>query len=446
MENTKLSVIVLSAGMGTRMKSKLSKPLHKIGNLEMVNHVIQTSQHLQAQETVVVVSVDNKEQIEQNIDKSIKTTIQHDRNGTGGATKVGFEAVKNKENIILVMFGDVPLIKVDTYKNLLSKIKNDVVISVLGFNTNDITNKYGRLVLDTNNKLNKIVEFKDANEEEKQNPLCNAGIMAINGKYLGKFLSELNNNNASGEYYLTDIVEIAKKYNFEIDYSIAEEDEVMGVNSREQLAIAEKIFQNNKRKEFMLKGITLIDPETTYFSYDTEIENDVIIEPNVVILPKVKIHNNVEIKAFSYLEDCEIKSGAIIGPFARIRPATTIEENAKIGNFCEIKKSTIGKGTKVNHLTYIGDTIIGENTNVGAGTITCNYDGYSKFKTNIGSNCFIGSNTIMIAPVNIGDDALTGAGSVITKNVESKSIAVTRAEQKNVENAIDKYREKRKRK
>lgn len=446
MENTKLSVIILSAGMGTRMKSKLSKPLHKIGNLEMVNHVIQTSQHLQAQETVVVVSVDNKEQIEQNIDKSIKTTIQHDRNGTGGATKVGFEAVKNKENIILVMFGDVPLIKVDTYKNLLSKIKNDVVISVLGFNTNDITNKYGRLVLDTNNKLNKIVEFKDANEEEKQNPLCNAGIMAINGKYLGKFLSELNNNNASGEYYLTDIVEIAKKYNFEIDYSIAEEDEVMGVNSREQLAIAEKIFQNNKRKEFMLKGITLIDPETTYFSYDTEIENDVIIEPNVVILPKVKIHNNVEIKAFSYLEDCEIKSGAIIGPFARIRPATTIEENAKVGNFCEIKKSTIGKGTKVNHLTYIGDTIIGENTNVGAGTITCNYDGYSKFKTNIGSNCFIGSNTIMVAPVNIGDDALTGAGSVITKNVESKSIAVTRAEQKNVENAIDKYREKRKRK
>ena len=446
MENTKLSVIILSAGMGTRMKSKLSKPLHKIGNLEMVNHVIQTSQHLQAQETVVVVSVDNKEQIEQNIDKSIKTTIQHDRNGTGGATKVGFEAVKNKENIILVMFGDVPLIKVDIYKNLLSKIKDNTVISVLGFNTNNITNKYGRLILDTNNKLNKIVEFKDANEEEKQNPLCNAGIMAINGKYLGKFLSELNNNNASGEYYLTDIVEIAKKYNFEIDYSIAEEDEVMGVNSREQLAIAEKIFQNNKRKEFMLKGITLIDPETTYFSYDTEIENDVIIEPNVVILPKVKIHNNVEIKAFSYLEDCEIKSGAIIGPFARIRPATTIEENAKIGNFCEIKKSTIGKGTKVNHLTYIGDTIIGENTNVGAGTITCNYDGYSKFKTNIGSNCFIGSNTIMIAPVNIGDDALTGAGSVITKNVESKSIAVTRAEQKNVENAIDKYREKRKRK
>lgn len=446
MEHKNISVVILSAGMGTRMKSKLSKPLHKIGNLEMVNHVIRTSQYLQAQETVVVVSTDNKEQIEQNIDNSIKTTIQYDRNGTGGATKVGFEAVENKENTILVMFGDVPLIKVDTYKNLLSKIKNNVVISVLGFNTNDITNKYGRLVLDTNNKLNKIVEFKDANEKEKQNPLCNAGIMAINGKYLGKFLNELNNNNASGEYYLTDIVEIAKKYNFEIDYSMAEEDEVMGVNSREQLAIAEKIFQDNKRKEFMLKGITLIDPETTYFSYDTEIENDVIIEPNVVFLPKVKVHSNVEIKAFSYLEDCEIKSGAIIGPFARIRPATTIEENAKVGNFCEIKKSTIGKGTKVSHLTYIGDTTIGENTNVGAGTITCNYDGYSKFKTNIGSNCFIGSNTIMVAPVNIGDDALTGAGSIITKNVESKSIAVTRAEQKNIENAIDKYREKRKKK
>ena len=268
--------------------------------------------------------------------------------------------------------------------------------------------------------------------------------MVIKTALIDNFINKIDNNNASGEYYLTDVVAIAKNENYKIGYAIAEENEVMGINSRDQLAEAEKLFQDKKRLEFMKNGVTLINPESVYFSYDTEIENDVIIEPNVVFMEGVKIHSNVEIKSFSYLEKCEIKTGAVVGPFARIRPETIIEKNAKIGNFCEIKKSTIGEGTKVNHLTYIGDTTVGKNTNIGAGTITCNYDGYSKFKTKIGNNCFIGSNTIMVAPIEIGDNALTGAGSIITKNVEEKSIAITRAEQKNIENAIDKYREKRK--
>ncbi|MBR2141293.1 MAG: bifunctional UDP-N-acetylglucosamine diphosphorylase/glucosamine-1-phosphate N-acetyltransferase GlmU [Rickettsiales bacterium] len=438
-----LSVIILSAGKGTRMKSTISKPLHKIGNLEMINHVINTAKQMNTDEIVVVVSEENKEQIDKNISDTIKTVVQYDRNGTGGATKVGFGEIKNKNNKILVMYGDVPLIRLETYQDMINKVNDDVAVAVLGFNTGDVRNKYGRLVLDGKNKLTKILEFKDANDEERKNTLCNAGIMVINGKYLENFLNKLNNNNASGEYYLTDVVEMAIGGGLQVDFTIAEEDEVMGVNSRNQLAEAEKIFQNKKRKEFMEKGVTLINPDSVYFSYDTEIENDVVVEPNVVFLTGVKVHSNVEIRSFSYLENCEIKSGAIIGPFARIRPNTLINENVHIGDFCEIKKSNIGKGTKINHLSYIGDSTIGENTNIGAGTITCNYDGYSKFKTNIGSNCFIGSNTIFVAPVNVGDDVLTGAGSVITKDVRTKSLAITRGEQKNIDNAMDRYRERK---
>ncbi len=436
--NNNLSVIILAAGMGTRMKSAISKPLHKVGNLEMINHVINMAEKLDSNDIIVVASRENEDHIKKSVKDNIKIVIQEDRNGTGGAVKVAVPYLNKNNNKVLIMYGDVPLITYDTYNNMINN-ENDLV--VLGFHTKDISNKYGRLVLN-NNKLEKIIEFKDASEEERKNTLCNAGILLIKQDLL-KLLDKINNNNASKEYYLTDIIELAKKDNKDISFSIADEDEVMGVNSRDQLAIAENIFQNRKRQEFMKNGVTLIDPESVYFSYDTEIENDVVIEPNVVFLTGVKINSNVEIKSFSYLEKCEIKSGAIIGPFARIRPDTIIENNAKIGNFCEIKKSIIGEGTKVNHLTYIGDTTIGKNTNIGAGTITCNYDGYKKSKTVIGDNCFIGSNTIMVAPVELGNDSLTGAGSVITKNVNSKAIAITRAEQRNIENAVDRYRSKR---
>ncbi len=439
-----LSVIILSAGKGTRMKSNISKPLHKIGNLEMISHITNSIDALEAEEISIVVSTDNKNEIEKNIKSNkVKTIIQYERKGTGDAVKVGLKNIQNKDNLILITMGDTPLIKEETYRKMLEKMDKDFVITVLGFYTKDISNRYGRLILNENQELEKIVEFKDATEEERKNNLCNAGIYLVKGNLLEQFLDKVKNNNASGEYYLTDIIEIAKTQGFKINYSLAEENEVMGVNSRSELAIAENIFQNNKRKYFMDKGVTLFDPNSVYFSYDTEIEEDVVIEPNVIFLPGVKVHNNVTIKAFSYLEDCEIKENAIIGPFARIRPESIIEKNAKVGNFCEIKKSIIGEDTKVNHLSYIGDTNIGKNTNIGAGTITCNYDGYNKFKTNIGENSFIGSNTIIIAPTEIGNNVLIGAGSVVTKNIESNGMAIARSKQIVIKDGMTKYRKKR---
>ncbi len=440
----KLSVIVLSAGKGTRMKSNISKPLHKIGNLEMIKHIINSINALEAEEISVVVSTDNKDEIEKNANSNkVKTIIQYDRKGTSDAVKIGLKNIQNKDNLILITMGDTPLIRKETYRSMLNKMDEDFAITVLGFYTKNISNRYGRLVLNNNQELEKIIEFKDATEQERKNNLCNAGIYLVKGDLLEQFLDKVENNNASGEYYLTDIIEIAKKQGFKINYSLAEEEEVMGVNSRSELAIAENIFQNNKRKYFMDKGVTLIDPNSVYFSYDTEIEEDVVIESNVVFLPGVKIHNNVTVKSFSYLEGCEIKENAVIGPFARIRPESIIEKNAKIGNFCEIKKSIVDENTKINHLSYIGNASVGKNTNVGAGTITCNYNGYNKFKTKIGENSFIGSNTIIVAPIEIGNNVLIGAGSVITKNIENNAMAIARIEQKDIKDGMIKYREKK---
>ena len=338
------------------------------------------------------------------------------------------------------MYGDGPLITVETYQKLIDTLNNsNASIVDLGFNTANIENKYGRLITN-NDDLEKIVEYKDASEDIRNITLCNAGILAVRGGLIENLLKQVKNDNASKEYYLTDIIDLAKKDGGVCKYIIATEDEVMGINSRYELSIAEKIFQDKKRKEFMLKGVTMVDPSSVYFSYDTEIENDVVIEPNVVFLPKVKIASNVVIHSFSYLEDCVIESGVSVGPFARIRPKTTLKQNSHIGNFVEIKKSTIGEGTKIGHLTYIGDTTIGENTNIGAGCITCNYDGFSKHPTTIGNNCFIGSNTVMVAPINLEDGCLTGAGSIITKDVKTDDIAIARADQKNLEKKAISYR------
>ena len=435
-----LSIIIIGAGKGTRMKSNMSKLLHKVGNLEMINHVIATAKQLDPQEICVVCSEENINEIKKNITDDIKTTIQYDRLGTAHATNTGYTALSHKDNNILIMYGDGPLITVETYQKLIDTLNNsNASIVDLGFNTANIENKYGRLITN-NDDLEKIVEYKDASEDIRNITLCNAGILAVRGGLIENLLKQVKNDNASKEYYLTDIIDLAKKDGGVCKYIIATEDEVMGINSRYELSIAEKIFQDKKRKEFMLKGVTMIDPSSVYFSYDTEIENDVVIEPNVVFLPKVKIASNVVIHSFSYLEDCVIESGVSVGPFARIRPKTTLKENAHIGNFVEIKKSTIGEGTKIGHLTYIGDTTIGKNTNIGAGCITCNYDGFSKHPTTIGNNCFIGSNTVMVAPINLEDGCLTGAGSIITKDVKTDDIAIARADQKNLEKKAISYR------
>lgn len=438
-----LSVIIIAGGKGTRMKSATAKHLHKIGNLEMVLHITNTAEKLNAEEIVCVCSEENIEAIKSKVSDKITLTIQKDRLGTAHATKIGLEAIKHKDNDILVMYGDVPLIKLETYQKMIQKL-NEMDIAQVGliFRTKDINNRYGRVVIDGDNLVNNI-EYKDADEKTKHSDLCNAAILAIKGEILTDFLNRIDNKNASGEYYLTDTIKLARKDGLFSSYIIADEDEVMGVNSRNDLSMAEKIFQNQKRQEFMAKGITMIDPDSVFFSYDIEIENDVVIEPNVVFLPKVKVAKNVVIHAFSYLEDCTIEEGVQIGPFARIRPETTLKKNSKVGNFCEIKKSTIGEGTKVNHLSYIGNTIIGNKTNIGAGTITCNYDGFSKFTTEIGSNCFVGSHTTMIAPVKLEDGCLIGAGSVITKNVEKDAISLARSEQKILPQKAKEYREKR---
>lgn len=441
-----LSVIIIGAGKGTRMKSNLSKLLHKVGNLEMINHVINTAKKLEAEEVCVVCSEENIEEIKKNISDNINTTIQKERLGTGHATKTGYEALKNKSNNILVMYGDVPLISIETYKKIVELLeKSDAAIIDLAFHTNNIENKYGRLIT-KGDELEEIVEYKDASDSVRKITLCNSGIVAIRGGLLGNLLDKINNDNASKEYYLTDIIGIARKENKICKYIVGTEDEVMGINSRVELSIAETIFQNNKRKEFMAKGVTLIDPSSVYFSYDTEIENDVVIEPNVVFLPNVKISKDVVIHSFSYLEDCTLEEGVSVGPFARIRPKTLLKKNSHIGNFVEIKKSTIGEGTKIGHLTYIGDTTIGEKTNIGAGCITCNYDGFSKFHTDIGNNCFIGSNTVMVSPVSLGDGCLTAAGSIITENVGENDMAIARSRQTLLKERAVEYRNKRSKK
>lgn len=441
-----LSVIIIGAGKGTRMKSDLSKLLHKIGNLEMINHVINMAKRLNADEICVVCSEENIGEISKNIGENIKTVIQYERKGTAHATQVGFDALKNKNNDILVMYGDTPLVKLETYEKIIELLQSsNASIVDLGFNTSDIKNKYGRLIA-KGDELEEIVEYKDASDEIRKSTLCNSGVIAIKSGLLGGLLKQVDNNNASKEYYLTDIIGISRRENKICKFIIGTEDEVMGVNSQEELSVAERIFQNNKRKEFMASGVTLVDPTSVYFSYDTEIENNVIIEPNVVFLPGVKISKHVVIHSFSYLEQCMLEEGVSVGPFARIRPQTTLKKNAHIGNFVEIKKSTIGEGTKIGHLTYIGDTTIGSGTNIGAGCITCNYDGFSKFHTEIGNNCFIGSNTVMVSPVKLKDGCLTAAGSIIIEDVGENDIAIARADQKILKEKAISYRQKRSKK
>lgn len=439
-----VTTIILAAGKGTRMKSNISKPMHKIAGLEIISHIIKTVEKIDTKETIIVVSEENNEDITKCLSDKEKLVIQKERKGTGDATKTAIDIISNINNPVLITYGDMPLVESETYTKMIKRIyEENVSIVALGFYTKDTTNKYGRFKINADNNLESIIEFKDATEEERKNPLCNAGIYVIkNAELLKNLLERIDNKNASGEYYLTDIIKIAYEQKLKCVYDIAMENEVMGVNSRNELAVAEKIFQDKKRQEFMLSGVTLQEPSTVYFSYDTIIENDVTIEPNVFFANGVKIKSGTVIKSFSYLEDCEINNNVTIGPFARIRPGTVLKNNCKVGNFCEIKKSTIGNGTKINHLSYIGDTEIGDNTNIGAGTITCNYNGYTKSKTKIGNNSFIGSNTIMIAPINIGNNTMTAAGSVITNDIIDGAIAISRSEQKNLDQGMIRYRKK----
>ena len=444
MSQSDLAVIILAAGKGTRMKSALHKVLHPLGGRPMLHHLMNTLDILQPVRKVIVVGA-GKAQVEQSVGDKAEIVVQEPQLGTGHAVQVTRDQLADFFGDILILYGDVPLLSSDTLKKLLDKRhdeKNPAVV-VLGFEPED-TRAYGRLVLDDQGGLVSIVEHKDATEDERAIGLCNSGIMAIDGTRMFELLDRLDNNNAAGEFYLTDIVAIARSMDYECAVAIAGESEVIGINSRSELAEAEAIFQTAKRQEFMDGGVTLLDPSSVYFSYDTEIAPDVTIEPNVFFGPGVVVEENVTIRAFCHFEGAIIRKDATVGPYARLRPKADVGTGAKIGNFVEVKKSVIKDGAKVSHLSYIGDAIIGAGANIGAGTITCNYDGFNKSLTEIGAGAFIGSNTALVAPVKIGDGAIVGAGSVVTRPVSADALVVSRAKQKEIDGWARAFREKQK--
>ncbi|WP_419797782.1 MAG: bifunctional UDP-N-acetylglucosamine diphosphorylase/glucosamine-1-phosphate N-acetyltransferase GlmU [Terasakiella sp.] len=435
---SKSAAIVLAAGLGTRMKSSKPKVMHPLAGRPMVNHVIANLKRASVEEVICIVGPDMPE-----LEKTVaphKTAIQKDRLGTGHAVLAAKNTMCGDEENILIAFGDTPLITDQTFHAMLEARKRADVV-VLGFRPQN-PGAYGRLIVDAQGELQAIVEFKDANTEQRAITLCNSGVMCVNGKKLFPLLERITNDNAAGEYYLTDIVALAREDGLPCGVVEGEEDELLGVNSRVELARAEAITQDRLRHQAMVNGATLLDPASTYFSFDTCLGRDVVVEPNVFFGPGVNVGDNVTIKAFSHLEDTQVGNGVVMGPYARLRPGTDLHDDVKVGNFVEIKKAVIEKGAKVNHLSYIGDARVGAQANIGAGTITCNYDGFFKYHTDIGAGAFIGSNTALVAPVKIGDNANVGAGSTISKDVEAGDLALTRAPQKNFVGWSDKFRAK----
>ncbi|MTI16079.1 bifunctional UDP-N-acetylglucosamine diphosphorylase/glucosamine-1-phosphate N-acetyltransferase GlmU [Rhodobacteraceae bacterium RKSG542] len=430
MDNSCLA-IVLAAGMGTRMRSAMPKVMHEIGNLPLVGHVLNAVQGAGATSIAVVVGPDMDE-VEARAKKIVpqaRCFVQTDRLGTAHAVQAAEVAYMDEHDHVLVLFGDTPLVTSDTFNRLRFRLQDGADVVVLGFEA-DNPFGYGRLIVE-NGQLNAIREEKDASDAERAVTFCNAGIMGFKGSVLKQLIDAIDNSNAKGEYYLTDAVEIARKHDMNVVAEKADEAEVQGINNREQLANCEKVFQGVMRSTMMEDGITLVDPDTVHFSYDTKIENDVVIEPNVVFGPGVVVETGARIRAFSHLEQCVVKRDATVGPYARLRPKAEIGEGAHIGNFVEIKNARIENGAKINHLSYIGDARVGEKTNVGAGTITCNYDGFLKHHTDIGAGCFVGSDSVLVAPVTVEDGAYIAAGSVVTEFVPQDALALGRARQTN---------------
>ncbi len=423
--------IVLAAGEGTRMKSKLAKVLHRVGGLPMVAHVARAAAAAGGNDLALVVGRDAQdvEAAVRPFVSEVSVHVQSERLGTGHAVLAARAAIERGYDELLIMFGDTPLINSDALRLARSRLAEGASVAVMGFRASDPTG-YGRLI-EREGELVAIREHKDANEDEQRINFCNGGLMAIDGRVALSMLDAIGNRNSKGEYYLTDIVEIARSRGKKVVAIEVDAASVLGVNNRVELAEAEAIFQSRARRELMLSGVSMVAPETVWLSWDTEIGSETLVEPNVWFGPGVKIAESVVIHAFSHIEGASVASGAQIGPFARLRPGTRLSENTKAGNFVEIKNAAIGAGAKVNHLSYIGDANVGANANIGAGTITCNYDGYNKHLTEIGAGAFIGSNSALVAPVRIGDNALIAAGSVITQEVPDDAVGFARARQSN---------------
>lgn len=434
-----LAIVILAAGKGTRMKSSLHKVLHPLGSRPMLHHLMDTLSPMKPSRKVIVVGA-GKEQVESSVGDQADIVVQEPQLGTGHAVQVTKSQLSDFKGDVLILYGDVPLIERSTMQKMIdTRAKKDAAVVVLGFTPAD-AKAYGRLKVSSAGNLEAIIEYKDASVEEREITLCNSGIMAMDGAYMFELLDALDNNNAASEYYLTDVVEIANNKGLNCAVVEAEEKEVMGINSRSELAEAEAEFQNKARKHFMDEGVTLTDPSSVYFSHDTKIGQDVTIGPSVFFGPGVSVADNVTIHAFCHLEGATIGEGTSVGPFARLRPEAELGKGVKVGNFVEIKKARIEDGAKVNHLSYVGDARVGKNANIGAGTITCNYDGYFKYHTDIGEGAFIGSNSALVAPVNIGDGAIVGAGSVITSVVDSDALAIARPKQRALGGWADKFR------
>ncbi len=434
--------IVLAAGEGTRMKSTLPKVLHKVAGLPLVGHVVKAARSAGAGDIAVVVGR-GAEDVRSAVDDGqglVETFLQTERKGTGHAVLAAREALQRSYDDVLILFGDTPLVEAHELQTARQRLKDGSTVVVVGFRT-ERAQGYGRLI-EEDGQLVAIREEKDCSEEERAITFCNGGLMAVSGAYAVRLLDQIGNNNAKGEYYLTDIVAIARSEGLRVVAVEVPETSVLGVNNRVELATAEALWQKRRRQKAMLDGVTMIAPETVFFGHDTEIGADTIIEPNVFFGGGVKVAGDVTIHAFSHLEGTEVEAAAQIGPFARLRPGTQLAENAKVGNFCEVKKAIVGKGAKVNHLTYIGDATIGAGANIGAGTITCNYDGLNKFRTEVGEGAFIGSNSSLVAPVQIGNGAYVASGSVITAEVPADSLAFGRARQKTIEGRAHDLRER----
>jgi bifunctional UDP-N-acetylglucosamine pyrophosphorylase/glucosamine-1-phosphate N-acetyltransferase len=421
--------IVLAAGEGVRMRSAQPKVLHELAGRSMLAHVLSAVREGAMGDIAVVVGPNGDRVAAEALKAtpSAKIAIQRERRGTGDAVLAARDQIERGYDDILVLYADIPLIEASTLAAMRTELASGADVVALGFEAADPAG-YGRLI-EHNGRLIAIREHKDASAEERASRLCNAGPIAFSGAAGLSLLTAVKPNNAQKEFYLTDIVEIANGRGLTARALVAKEKEVMGVNDRAQLAAAEAALQDRLRRRAMAEGATLTAPETVFLSFDARIGRDVLIEPHVVIGPGCSLEDGAVIRAFSHLEGARVAGGAIVGPYARLRPGADIAAKARIGNFVEIKQATIEEGAKVNHLTYIGDARVGANANIGAGTVTCNYDGFAKHRTDIGAGAFIGSNSALVAPVTIGDGAYIGSGSVITKSVEADALAVARARQ-----------------
>ncbi|NCO87350.1 MAG: bifunctional UDP-N-acetylglucosamine diphosphorylase/glucosamine-1-phosphate N-acetyltransferase GlmU [Rhodobacterales bacterium] len=424
-----VNLIVLAAGQGSRMNSERPKVLHEIGAAPLLVHALSAGVTLSPSRIVVVAGVGAEAvtKAAQDWHPVCEVVIQAEQKGTGHAVLQAAPLLAEAGGDALVLYGDTPFIRPETLAAMQdARASSDIV--VLGFDVADTTQRYGRLVAD-GASLEKIVEFKDADAATRAITLCNSGVVCADSATLFDLLGAVTNDNAAGEYYLTDIIAIARARGLTATVVRCPEAETLGINTRAELAAAEAAFQTRARAQAIEDGVTLTAPESVFFAHDTVIGRDATIEPNVVFGPGVTVESGARIRAFSHLEGCHVSRGAVVGPFARLRPGAELAEDVHVGNFVEIKNAQVAEGAKINHLSYIGDADVGAKTNIGAGTITCNYDGVFKHRTTIGARVFVGSNTMLVAPVTLGDDSMTATGSVITRDVGAGDMAIARAPQ-----------------